>query len=145
MNVLDFWEDDAPLVRKHHERILVVDDELDVRQGLAKLLELEGYQVTTAENGTVALERAKAAEFDLVLTDLRMPGLSGVETLIGLKRLHPELKVIVVTGFASDATAANCLREGAFDIVAKPFDLNQLLSLIEKAVEADKHPTPLPT
>lgn len=145
MNVLDFWEDEAPITRKRHEHILVVDDEFDVRQGLAKLLEFEGYQVSTAENGTVALERAKTAEFDLVLTDLRMPGLSGVETLIGLKKLHPGLQVIVVTGFASDATAANCLREGAFDIVTKPFDLNQLLSLIEKAIEAQKQPAPLPT
>lgn len=145
MNVLDFWEDEAPITRKRHEHILVVDDEFDVRQGLAKLLEFEGYQVSTAENGTVALERAKTAEFDLVLTDLRMPGLSGVETLIGLKKLHPGLQVIVVTGFASDATAANCLREGAFDIVTKPFDLNQLLALIEKAVEAQKQPAPLPT
>jgi DNA-binding NtrC family response regulator len=145
MNVLDFWEDETPVTRKHHERILVVDDEFDVRQGLAKLLEMEGYQVSTAENGAMALERAKAAEFDLVLTDLRMPGLSGVETLIGLKKLHPELQVIVVTGFASDATAANCLREGAYDLVTKPFDLNQLLSLIEKAIAAQKQPVPLPT
>jgi DNA-binding NtrC family response regulator len=145
MNILDFWEDEAPVTRKHHERILVVDDEIDVRQGLAKLLEMEGYQVSTAENGSIALERVKAAAFDLVLTDLRMPGLSGVETLIGLKKLHPELQVIVVTGFASEGTAVNCLREGAFDIVTKPFDLDHLLSLIEKAIEAHKHPVSLPT
>lgn len=138
MNVVDFWEEDFAPARKHHERILVVDDEFDVREGIAKLLGMEGYEVTTAENGARAIERAKASDFDLVLTDLRMPGMSGVETLMGLKELHPDLTVIVVTGFASDATAANCLREGAYDIVTKPFDLNQLLSLIEKALEAGK-------
>ncbi|WP_224240535.1 response regulator [Hyalangium gracile] len=142
MNTMDFWDDEAPVPLKHHERILLVDDEFDVREGLAKLLRMEGYVVTTAENGMVALERAKTQEFDLALTDLRMPGLSGVEVLIGLKKLHPKLPVIVVTGFASDATRANCLREGAYGFVAKPFDLDQLLSFIEKAIEVEKptHP-----
>ncbi|WP_224368505.1 response regulator [Hyalangium versicolor] len=145
MNVVNFWDEETTMTRKHGERILVVDDEFDVREGLAKLLAMEGYDVATAENGTRALERARAAEFDLVLTDLRMPGMSGVETLVELKKLQPDVMVIVVTGFASDATAANCVREGAYDVVHKPFDLNQLLSLIEKALDTGKGARPLPT
>jgi DNA-binding NtrC family response regulator len=88
--------------------------------------------------GVQALERAKSSDFDLLLTDLRMPVLGGVETLMGLKQLHPELQVIVVTGFASDATTSQCLGEGAYGFVTKPFDLDHLLSLIEKAIDARK-------
>ncbi len=138
MNILDLFDEEEAKAPKHHERILVVDDEEDVREGLATLLSMEGYDVTTAENGTVALERAKSQKFELALTDLRMPGISGVETLMGLKKLHPDLQVIVVTGYAADTTVVHCMREGAYDFVIKPFDLDHLLGRIEKAIHAGK-------
>jgi DNA-binding NtrC family response regulator len=140
MNVTDLFEDEEPVVKKRGEHILVVDDERDVREGLGKLLELEGYDVTTAENGQVAIERAKTQRFDLVLTDLRMPGLDGVQTLTGLKQIHPGMPVIIVTAYVSDETAARCEREGAYGYVMKPFDLDELLRIIEEAVPSGKRP-----
>lgn len=134
MSSLDFWEEEEPKTPKRDEHILVVDDEKDVREGLASLLVMEGYEVTTAENGAAAIERAKLRRFDLILTDLRMPGMSGVETLTGLKQLHPDVPVLVVTGYASDETAERCMREGAYGYVMKPFDLDQLLRLIPEAI-----------
>lgn len=135
---MDLFEDEEPMVKKRGEHILVVDDERDVREGLGKLLEMEGYDVTTAENGLVALERARTRRFDLVLTDLRMPGLDGVETLMGLKQLHPTMPVIIVTAYASGETADRCKREGAYGYVLKPFDLDELLRTIEEAVPTGK-------
>jgi len=140
MNAMDLFEDEDSTVKKRGEHILVVDDEPDVREGLGKLLEMEGYDVTTAENGLVAIERAKVRRFDLVITDLRMPGLGGVETLKGLKQLHPGMPVIVVTAYASDETTARCKREGAYGYVMKPFDLDKLLRVIEEAVPTGKTP-----
>lgn len=140
MNVTDLFEDEGPVIKKRGEHILVVDDEHDVREGLGKLLEMEGYDVTTAENGLVAVERAKLQRFDLVLTDLRMPGMDGVETLMELKRLHPGMPVIVVTAYASDETAARCEHEGAYGYVMKPFDLDELLQVIEEAVPTGRGP-----
>jgi two-component system response regulator PilR (NtrC family) len=138
MNILDLSGEDVPETQKRNEHILVVDDEADVREGLRQLLSMEGYEVTTAESGAVALERAKPRRFDLVLTDLRMPGMSGVETLMGLKQLHPSMPVVVVTGYASNETTARCTREGAFGYVLKPFDLNHLLRVIQEAIVAGK-------
>jgi DNA-binding NtrC family response regulator len=134
MSILEFFEEEDTTVRRRGEHILVVDDERDVREGLGRLLSLEGYDVTTAENGLVALERARCRRFDLVLTDLRMPLMGGVETLMGMKQLHPDMPVVVVTGFASDETATRCIREGAYGYVMKPFELDHLLRVIREAV-----------
>jgi DNA-binding NtrC family response regulator len=140
MSVADFFGEEELGVKKRGEHILVVDDERDVREGLGRLLEMEGYDVTIAENGLVAIDRAKERCFDLVITDLRMPGLGGVETLKGLKQLHPRMPVIVVTAYASDETAARCIREGAYGYVMKPFELDHLLRVIEEAVPTGKAP-----
>jgi CheY-like chemotaxis protein len=138
MSDLELFDEEEESPRKKIGRILVVDDEEDVREGVKRFLMYEGYEVTTAESGAVALERAGAQAFDVVLTDLRMPGMSGLETLIALKRLRPELPVIVVTGYASAETVSACKREGAFDYVTKPFELPDMLRLIEAAIDAHK-------
>ncbi|HYH98186.1 response regulator [Hyalangium sp.] len=138
MSILDLFEEEDTTARRRGEHILVVDDERDVREGLGRLLSLEGYEVTTAENGLVALERAKSRRFDLVLTDLRMPLMGGVETLMGLKQLHPGMPVIVVTAYASDETATRCMGEGAYGYVMKPFELDHLLRVIREAVPTGK-------
>jgi DNA-binding NtrC family response regulator len=142
MSLLDLFGEEAPARRQNRGRLLVVDDERDVREGIETLLQMEGYDVATAENGTLALEQAKTTAFDLVLTDMRMPGLSGLETLMGLRQLHPNLRVIVVTGYASEETAARCRSEGAYGFITKPFDVKHLLRLIEKAVTQDPGPQP---
>ncbi|WP_437291669.1 response regulator [Sorangium sp. So ce406] len=112
----------------------MIDDEPAIRDTLDTFLSFEGYEVATAESGEAAVEHAKGEQFDLVITDLRMPGMGGDETLTALKRLHPNLPVIVVTAYASDEAAARCSKEGAFWIVRKPVDLDDLLCLVKSAV-----------
>ncbi|WP_437747323.1 response regulator [Sorangium sp. So ce1504] len=115
-------------------RVLVIDDEPAIREALDTVLSFEGYDVATAATGEAAVEQVKGEPFDLVITDLRMPGMGGDETLAALKRLHPNLPVIVVTAHASDAAAARCSKEGALWIVRKPVDLDDLLRLVRAAV-----------
>ncbi|WP_164013418.1 sigma-54-dependent transcriptional regulator [Pyxidicoccus trucidator] len=121
------------------EHILVVDDEEDIRDTLATILSLEGYDVSTASSGASAVALVEAGRFDLVISDLRMPGMDGVETLVRLKRSHPDLQVIIATGYASAETATRCLLEGAYGYISKPFDMDDLLNLIRGALEAGRH------
>jgi CheY-like chemotaxis protein len=107
-------------------RILVVDDERMYRTLLQKTLAEEGYQVTVAEDGNRAAELIEAQPFDLVLTDLAMPGLGGIDVLRFANRQDPKIKVIIVTGFASLDTALAAIREGVYDYVTKPFQLEEI-------------------
>ncbi|WP_437300378.1 response regulator [Sorangium sp. So ce426] len=115
-------------------RVLVIDDEPDIREALEMFLSGEGYDVATAESGESAVEQAQGRPFDLAITDLRMPGMGGYETLVALKRIHPNLPVIVVTGYASDEATMRCSKEGAFRIVHKPIHLEDLLQIIKAAL-----------
>ncbi|WP_163992456.1 sigma-54-dependent transcriptional regulator [Pyxidicoccus caerfyrddinensis] len=133
-----------PPVGGAHEHILVVDDEEDIRDTLAMILSLEGYDVSTADRGASALAMVEARHFDLVISDLRMPGMDGVETLVRLKRLRPDLQVIIATGYASAETALRCRLEGAYDYISKPFDMDDLLSLVRGAIEAGRRDGPHP-
>lgn len=121
-----------------HPRILVIDDEPDICETLETVLSLAGYAVSTAGSGAAAIEQAKGEPFDLVITDLRMPGLSGVDTVAALKQLNPSIAAIVVSGYASEEVALRCSAEGAAQIVDKPFDLDVLL----RAVRAALHEPP---
>ncbi|WP_437964839.1 response regulator [Sorangium sp. So ce260] len=116
------------------QRVLVIDDEPAIRETLDTFLSWEGYEVATAESGEAAVKQAKEEQFDLAITDLRMPGMAGDETVAALKRLHPNLPVIVVTGYASDEAAMRCSKEGAIRIVRKPVQLEDLLSLVKAAL-----------
>jgi DNA-binding response OmpR family regulator len=127
---------------KSPPRILVVDDEPDVRELLDEFLSSVGYAVSTAENGGVAIERARREDFDLVITDLRMPGISGVETVAALRHLDPNLAVIVVSGHVSEDAARRCLAEGAVRIVHKPFDIDDLLNFVEAALRQGRRVDP---
>jgi CheY-like chemotaxis protein len=115
-------------------RILVIDDEADIREALNDLLSSVGYEVSTAASGNVAVERAEREPFDLAITDLRMPGLSGVDTVAALRRIKPGLAVIVVSGYVSDESARRCREEGATRIMSKPFDIDDLLYVVEVAL-----------
>jgi two-component system response regulator PilR (NtrC family) len=112
----------------------VIDDEEDIRETMEMLLSSVGYTVSTAESGHAAVECAQREDFDLVITDLRMPGLSGVDTVAALRRIHPGLMVIVVSGYVSDECALRCREEGAFRIVNKPFHIKDLLDAISVAL-----------
>jgi two-component system response regulator HydG len=116
-------------------RVLVVDDEAAARSGLEKLLDQEGYRVQVAENGNLALDAANDFSPDVVITDLKMPGMDGVELLGRLRDQDPELPVIVVTAFGDVTSAVAAMRSGAENYLTKPIDFDALTLTIERALE----------
>lgn len=119
----------------HRARLLVIDDEQGMRDMLAFELRREGFDVTTAASGQEAIELVRKSKYDIAVTDLKMPGMDGVETLEALKAIDPEIEVIIATGYATVDTAITCMKRGAYDYIQKPFDLNELQLLIDKAIE----------
>ncbi len=115
------------------QTILVVDDELSMREFLKILLEKEGYRILTAADGAEALSLAGRNTIDLVVSDIRMPGISGLELLAALKEKNPELPVIMITAFASPDDAVTAMKNGAFDYITKPFNVDEIKSVIESA------------
>jgi two-component system nitrogen regulation response regulator NtrX len=113
--------------------VLVIDDEPDMGDTFAMVLEPIGYEVVSVDSGEAALAAIRGRRFDLALTDFMMPGLDGTQTLDALKAADPELPVIVVTGFVTDEMFADCSSHGAFAVVKKPFDVNELRALVERA------------
>jgi DNA-binding NtrC family response regulator len=124
----------AEVVREARGRILVVDDERGPREALRLIFE-RTYDVTVAESGELALDRVRDGSFDLATLDLKMPGMSGVQTLAAIRELDPELDVIVVTGFGSYDAAIETLRLQAFDFLTKPFDVGRVLETVARALE----------
>jgi two-component system response regulator PilR (NtrC family) len=114
--------------------ILVVDDELSMREFLKILLEKEGYQAVTASDGEKALKAIEMQEFDLVISDIRMPGMGGLELLDSVKKVNPELPFIMITAFASPEDAVQAMKHGAFDYITKPFKLSEIKSIITSAI-----------
>jgi DNA-binding NtrC family response regulator len=119
-------------------KILVVDDEAAARTALAELLRSEGYAIETAGDGFKALGRLEEFEADLVLTDLNMPGIDGVELLRKLKELRPELPVVLMTAFGGVETAVSAMREGAADYLTKPLNTDELLIVLARTIETAK-------
>src|SRR5690606_3461433 len=117
-------------------RILVVDDEANARNALAEILREEDYQVETAADGFKALARAESFAPDLVLSDLKMPGMDGVE-LLGKLKNTPELdvEVVVMTAFGAVETAVAAMRAGAADYLTKPLNTDELLVVLDRALE----------
>jgi DNA-binding response OmpR family regulator len=114
--------------------ILVVDDEPQIRSLLADILTDQGYRVDTAEDGVAALQSVVATPPDLVLLDVDLPRLRGVDTLVAIQGLAPDTKVIMISGRATEAEAQQALDAGAFDYIAKPFDLAYLDQAVRTAV-----------
>ena len=114
--------------------ILVVDDEKDIRISLTGILEDEGYQVLTADNGIEALECARLELPDLVLLDIWMPGMDGLETLERLKILFPQVTVIMISGHGTIETAVRATKLGAFDFIEKPLSLDKVLISVVNAL-----------
>ena len=115
--------------------ILVIDDKESMRQMLAKTLESEGFEVDTARDGERGLDKAKEKRFDLILTDLKLPKMDGLEVLSSIKDLDPEVAVIVMTAYGTIETAVQAIKQGAFDFLTKPFDVDHLHVLIQRALE----------
>ncbi|MDH4228139.1 MAG: sigma-54 dependent transcriptional regulator [Nitrospirota bacterium] len=115
--------------------ILVVDDDETVRESLTYVLEQEGYQVSPAASGRDALAKLQGEVFDLFLTDLNMPGMTGLEFLEAMRERQPHLTGIVLTGYGSVETAVAAMKAGAYDYISKPFDVDDLLLTVRRALE----------
>ncbi len=120
---------------KTKHKILIVDDEKIVRESLFHWFEEEGYEVETAEDGLKALKIFEKDKYDLVLLDMKMPGMNGLELLVKIKEIDPVCIVILITAFASVPTAIQALKEGAYDYVTKPIDPDELNHLVKNAIE----------
>jgi DNA-binding NtrC family response regulator len=114
--------------------VMVVDDEKNIREGLGKTLELDGYNVVLASDGDVALGLLKEHEIDLVITDLRMPNLSGEKLLQMTVSEYPTVPVIILTGHGTIETAVKAMRDGAYDFLTKPVNLDRLSLLVKRAL-----------
>lgn len=117
------------------DKILVVDDEAIMRSFLAETLQRKLIDVTTAANGKEALEVIKQSHFDMVITDLKMPGMSGIDLLREIKEISPNTIVVVITGYGSIESAVEAMRHGAFNYLIKPFAPETIETLIDKARE----------
>jgi len=117
-------------------RVLIIDDDPLIRAGCRKVLERRGFACAAAQDGEHALECVRRASFDAALLDLKMPGLSGMETLKKLREESPNTAVIVITGYASIDSAVEAVKAGAFDYLPKPFTPDDLAARVRRAVRA---------
>ena len=117
------------------ERILIADDDAVIREGLRRVLSGAGYDVETVSNGRAALERLEAERFKLLITDLKMPGMSGLEVLRAIRTRQPELPVVLITGYAAIDNAVEAMKNGATDYLAKPFENEEIIEKVKTALE----------
>ena len=120
------------------EKILVVDDEQSMTQFLSIVLRKEGYQVTAVSNGRDALERAKAENFDVVITDIKMPGMDGIQLLNQIKKYDPSLPVVIMTAYASQQSAIDAVNHGAFQYLIKNAKNDEIKLVVRNALELRK-------
>ena len=118
-------------------RILIIEDEASIRRVLTKILseENDAYQVDDAEDGIIGLEKIKNNDYDLVLCDIKMPKMDGVEVLEAVKKIKPEIPMVMISGHGDMETAIQTMRLGAFDYISKPPDLNRLLNTVRNALD----------
>ena len=115
--------------------VLVIDDERDIREGCQRILSRRGLKVILAQDGRAGLEILAREEVALILLDLKMPGMDGMEVLGLIRRDHPQVPVIVITGFATVETAIEAMKLGAYDFISKPFQPDQLRLIVDRAME----------
>jgi len=115
--------------------VLVVEDEKVFREGLRRLLTLEGYRVLTAENGLEALDIVGSENIDVVLCDLKMPVMGAIEILERVGAPRPDMPIIILTGQGTPENAMECMMKGAYDLITKPCRTSEVLSLIKRAIE----------
>lgn len=116
-------------------KILVIDDERSIRNTLKDILEYEKYEVDLAEDGIKGIEKVRSAEYYIVLCDIKMPGLDGIEVLERLVVLAPDTPVVMISGHGNIDTAVDSIKKGAFDYIEKPLDLNRLLITIRNGMD----------
>ena len=116
-------------------KILVIDDERAIRNTLKEILEYENYNVDLAENASQALNQIKQSEYDIVLCDIKMPDIDGIELLPQLLQVQPDASVIMISGHGNIDTAVEAIKKGAYDFIEKPLDLNRLLITIRNGMD----------
>jgi DNA-binding NtrC family response regulator len=118
--------------------ILIIDDDRQLGLSFAKILSQEGYQPANAFSGQEGIEAVKTLSPELVILDIRLPDMSGLEVFAVIHELFPKLPVIIITAFGSTDTAIGAIQRGAYDYIYKPFDVPEMLLLIEKALLAGR-------
>jgi len=116
-------------------RVLIVDDEKEFTEALAERLNIRDYDVTTSLSGEEAVEKVKSFNFDVVILDVAMPGMDGIETLRAIKNIKPLIEVIMLTGHATVESAIEGMKVGAYDYLKKPCETEELAFKIDKACE----------
>ncbi|OGS21181.1 MAG: hypothetical protein A2252_05225 [Elusimicrobia bacterium RIFOXYA2_FULL_39_19] len=121
------------------EKILIIDDERGMREMLQFSLAQQGYEVDTASGGIEGIEKLKQKKVDLVITDIKMPDMDGIAVLGEVKKIDSDIEVIMVTGFVAVETVMDSLRKGAFDYITKPFNIDEIAIVIERALERKRY------
>jgi response regulator RpfG family c-di-GMP phosphodiesterase len=116
-------------------RVLVVDDEKVIREILADFLSLEGFQVAVASDGVVALEKLSKSPFDMVISDLKMPNMGGLELLEHIQKEHEDILTVIMTGFGTVETAIEAMKKGAYDYILKPFKVEEVVHIVQRGFE----------
>lgn len=119
-------------------RILVVDDEEIIRAMLFDMLSNTGYKVKTARDGQDAISQIENSPFEIVITDLKMPGMDGMELLQRVQKINPDICVLIITAYSTVESAVSAMKQGAYDYICKPFELEEMKVIIEKAVERQR-------
>lgn len=117
------------------KKILIVDDDAELRANLTEILKGAGYATDETSSGAEALNKIHAKDFDIVLLDLMMPGMSGMEVLTEIKKSRPKIKAIMITAFATVNNAVDAIKKGASEYISKPFKIEELLTIISRVIE----------
>lgn len=119
-------------------RVLIVDDEKFIRDILADFLGMEGFVVRTAEDGAAALNELRATQYDIVISDLKMPRMGGIELLAEISRAAPNALTVIMTGFGTVETAIDAMKRGAYDYILKPFKVEEVIHVVQRGVEKQR-------
>ena len=114
------------------KNILVVNDEKGIRQILGDMLKDRGYNIFTVEDGYKAIEKVKEISFAITFLDVRMPGIDGVQTLKEIKKISPDMRVVMMTGYPDKNLEKEAIKQGAYTVIYKPFDMKQVIAIVEK-------------
>jgi DNA-binding NtrC family response regulator len=137
LRVRNFGSEEKEIKVELMSKILIIEDEAVIRRVLVKIIseESDSYQLAEAENGLIGVELISKEDFDLVLCDIKMPKMDGVEVLQRIKKIKPEIPVVMISGHGDLDAAVNTMRLGAFDYISKPPDLNRLLNTVRNALD----------
>src|SRR5262252_7211271 len=124
-----------PTSPEERPRVLVVDDEKFIREILAEFLGMEGYLVRTAEDGSSALAELGRSHYDLVISDLKMPKMGGMELLEAMTKVAPNALTVIMTGFGTVETAIDAMKRGAYDYILKPFKVEEVIHVVQRGLE----------